>query len=514
MSASASKKKRKELEEQGLSPKAAAAQEAKEQKQKTLRNVLIVALCVAVAAAAIFAVISLVNKPDYDTKAAVATVGDEKITVPVYDIFYNQTANSLYNYGYSYFIQPGVPLSQQSNALGGEGTMEDFFKDNASSSIQTAYNYYIQAKEAGYQLTDEQKEALKQEVEAVKTAASNYGFPNVNRFLSAYYGKGCTLSDYETYLNVNAMYNGYYNKLQEDFAPSAEEIQAAYDKEPEAYDFVKYTYAIANAESTTVPAEDAKQDEGAENTDPTAATEIPTTTVYSDEAKAAAKETADSYVEKMPEDAKTVSNDKASVNSSMGDEIAGWLFDAARKEGDTNVFARNEDGTSYCTIRFEGRDVNDYRRVNANVISITKDKEDAEPKAGEQTAKEKFDALVKAAESGMSDEAFAEAVSALGYSATVSPISKNYSNEEIRSWLYEEGRKEGDVTAEIENDTTYYVVRYVGLEEDSYRDTRVKEQLWNELTQSIASAKEISFVEDMMQHANTDLTFQSNSSES
>ena len=114
----------------------------------------------------------------------------------------------------------------------------------------------------------------------------------------------------------------------------------------------------------------------------------------------------------------------------------------------------------------------------------------------------------------MSDEAFAEAVSALGYSATVSPISKNYSNEEIRSWLYEEGRKEGDVTTEIENDTTYYVVRYVGLEEDNYRDTRVKEQLWNELTQSIASAKEISFVEDMMQHANTDLTFQSNNSES
>ena len=44
MSASASKKKRKELEEQGLSPRAIAEKKAKEQKQKTLRNVLIVVL--------------------------------------------------------------------------------------------------------------------------------------------------------------------------------------------------------------------------------------------------------------------------------------------------------------------------------------------------------------------------------------------------------------------------------------------------------------------------------------
>ena len=512
MSASASKKKRKELEEQGLSPRDIAAQEEKEKKQKTLRNVLIVALCVAVAAAAIFAVISLVNRPDYDTKAAVATVGDEKITVPVYNIFYNQSATSLYNYGYSYFIEAGKPLSEQNNMFGGEGTLEDFFKDNARSAIQTTYNFYIKAKEDGYELDAEQKDAVKQELDAVKTAAKNYGFPNVNKFLNVYYGKGVTLSDYETYLNVNAMYNGYFNKLREDFAPSAEELQAAYDKDPAAYDQVCYTFKTVNAESSIAPAEEGEKTEEGDNTDPTAA-EVPAT-VYTDEAKAAAKQTAEGYVAELPEDAQTQTSTKSSISSSLSEEIAEWLFDAERKEGDVKAFAKNDEGIVYYTVRFDSRETNDYKRVTANILTITKDKEDTELKEGEQTAKEKFDALVKAAESGMSDDAFAEAVSALGYSATVTPISKTYSNEEIRSWLYEEGRKEGDVTTEIENDTTYYVVRYVGTEEDSYRDVMVKDSLWNELTESISTAKEITIVDDMLQYANTDLVFQSNNSDS
>ncbi len=512
MSASASKKKRKELEEQGLSPKAVAAQEAKEKKQKVLRNALIVVLCVAVAAAAVFAVISLVNKPDYDTKAAVATVGDEKITVPVYNIFYNQSASNLYNYGYSYFIQAGTPLSQQNNVFGGEGTMEDFFKENAANALQTTYNYYIKAKEDGYKLTDEQKDAVKKELDAVKSAAKTYGFTNVNKFLSAYYGKGCTLADYETYLNVNAMYNGYFTKLQEAFAPSAEEIQAKYDEDHGAFDLVNFSYKTVTAESTSVPAEGGEQSEKGENTDPTGDTETPTTTVYSDEAKAEAKETADAYAEEMPEDADTSTNNKSAVTANFNEEIANWLFDAERKEGDVKVFAKDEEGISYYTVRFNSLDTNDYCRVKANIISITKDKEDAEPKEGEQTAKEKYEALIKAVEDGMSDEAFSEAASALGYTVTVSPVNHTYANEEIRSWLFDESRKAGDLKTDIENDTTYYVVRYVGTEEDSYRDTLVKDTLWNEFTESIATAKEITVNEDLLKFANTDLTFQSNNS--
>lgn len=511
MSASASKKKRKELEEQGLSPRAISAQKAKEKKQKTLRNVLIVVLCVAVALAAIFAVISLVNRPSYDTKAAVATVGDEKITVPVYDIFYNTNASSLYNYGYSYFITKGTPLSQQSNVFGGEGTMEDFFKENASTAIQTVYNYYIKAKEAGYELTDDQKKSISDEIDAIKSAAESYGYPNVNTFLSRYYGEGVDLDAYKTYLNVSAYYSGYYAQLEEDFEPSAEERQAAYDKDPGAFDLVSFTYKSTTAESTSVPAEGEGEGEAAEGE---AETETPTTTIYTDAAKADAKEKAEGYLTEMPEDASTVNYNKTNVSSYFSEEIAEWLFDAERKEGDAKVFVMNDDETSYYTVRFDSRDTNEYCRVNANILTITKDKEDAEIKEGEQTAKEKLDALLNAVKDGMTDEEFSEAATALGYTVSNTSVTHTYSIEEIRTWLYDESRKAGDLLTSYQTDTTYYVVRYVSTDEVTYRDSLIKDSLWTELTESIASTKEISFVEDMLQYANTDLTFNDTSSDS
>ena len=53
MSASASKKKRKELEQQGLSAKNVAVQTANQQKKQTFRNVLVVLLAIFICAAAV-----------------------------------------------------------------------------------------------------------------------------------------------------------------------------------------------------------------------------------------------------------------------------------------------------------------------------------------------------------------------------------------------------------------------------------------------------------------------------
>ena len=236
-------------------------------------------------------------------------------------------------------------------------------------------------------------------------------------------------------------------------------------------------------------------------------------TIYPDAAKAEAKEKAESYRTEMPEDAQTSTSHKSTVISSLNEEVAEWLFDAERKEGDSEVFTMKEDETSFVTVRFDSRDNNDYHRMKANILTVTKDKEGTELKEGEQSAKDKFDALVKAVENGMSDEAFSEAVTALGYSVSTVNVSHTSYTEEIRSWLYEEGRKSGDVKTDYENDTTYYLIRFVGVEEDSYRDSLIKDELWTTKTNEIGSAKEIQFVEDMMQYAKTDLTFNTASSQ-
>ncbi|MBR7010540.1 MAG: hypothetical protein IKI02_06495 [Oscillospiraceae bacterium] len=561
MSASASKKKRKELEEQGLSAYAIAEKKAKEKKSKTLRNVLIVALAAVVCCAAVFGVIALVNRPDYDTKAPVFSVGDEKVTVPVYDYFYNLTASNFYN-SYSFIIESGKPLSQQKNIFG-EGTMEDMLKDNTNDSLGEILNVVAKAKAENYELSSEQKANIASGLASVKNEAQMYGM-SVDKYLAARFGSGCDLDSYEEYLNLYMTYSGYASKLSADFQPSAEELKAEYEKDTSVYDLVSFTYATSAAESTKVGEKENTEKEpedtapastedtapastedtapastedtapaatgetapaATEDTAPAATTPASTETVYTDEAKAAAKEKAEAYAKEMPEDASTVSYNKENAKSYLTEEIANWLFEEGRKEGDVKVFARDDKETFYYTVRFDSRDTNDYCLVNANIITIQKDKESDvaskdEKNEGEQkeetlTAKQKFEALTAAVKEGMSDEDFNKTVTDLnqGYSTNVNPITRTYSMKEIREWLYAEGRKAGDLLTSYETDTAYYLVRFVSTEEETYRDTLVKNHLWNDYYDSIAKAKEYTVDQELLKNAFTDLSFQSNTND-
>ena len=510
MSASASKRKRKELEGQGLSAKNLVVEREKDVRKKKTRNVLVIILAAVICIAAVVAVIKLVNRPSYDTNAAAVTVGDEKISVPIYNYFYSTTASNFQSY-YSQYIQTGVPLSEQSN-LFGDGSMEDFLIEQTNTSLQEVLNVVAEAKKNGYSITEEDKTQIEAYVKELETAAeqNNYG---TERYIRARFGEGCNLDNYREYLELVAIYSGYAQKLTEDFKPTAEELAAEYQKDTTAYDLVSFTYATVTAESSTV-----ENDKGltpVNATDPTASTE-PTTapTTYTDEAKAAAKEKAEDYVKEMPEDAQTVNYSMSYVTSLFTEEIAKWLFDDARKEGDVKVFARNEAGTYYYTIRFDGRDTNDYCLVDASFVTITKDTEDAKIEEGQKTASEKHDALLAAIHDGMTDEEFKKAVEGLGLTINNSTLTRTYSIKEIREFLYDSSRKAGDLLTSYEDDTTYYVARYVSRAEETYRDQMVKSTLWNEYYSNLSSANKLTVDANMMQYANTDLVFYQNTQSS
>lgn len=524
MSASASKKKRKDLDEQGLSPRAVAEQKAKAEKSKRTKNILIVALAIVVCAAAIIGVVALASQPKYDVKAPVVTVGEEKITVPVYNYMYSMAATNFYN-SYSFFIQAGTPLSQQKNIMG-EGTMEDYMKQMTSSSLKEILNVYAKAKQEGFQLNDEQKAQITQELEQLEQDAKNYGFASADKYLAARFGDGCDTDNYEEYLNLVTTYSAYATKLSDEFEPSAEELSTAYEADKDNFDFVRFTYKTTAAESTKVETEPGRTSVSPDAETGTeaateAATETPasTETVYTDEAKAAAKQTAESYTKEMPEDATTTSYNKSTAASYLTEEIANWLFDAARKEGDVMVFSRDSDETYFFTVRYDSRDTNDYHRVNANIITIAKDKaedasaeteqkEDAEKTEEEtQTAEQKRDALLAAIQAGMSDEDFSKAVTALEYSGSTTAYARSYSNETIRDFLFDESRKDGDLLTDYEDDNYYYVVRYASKEEKSYRDVLVTSSLWSKFYEELSSVNEITVDEELLKNANTDLTF-------
>jgi hypothetical protein len=237
----------------------------------------------------------------------------------------------------------------------------------------------------------------------------------------------------------------------------------------------------------------------------------------------------------MPEDAINNHVQKSQVSNK---ELAEWLFDSARKEGDTTVIAQDEDGTTYVTVRFDKRETNDYNRVNGYILTIdrkveetkaeegseaTKESSEATKEGSEETEKEaeptpdeKLATLKEGLKDGMTDEEFETYVKDLKYSAYVRTMDKYSSIDEINEWLFDPARKAGD-TETFETEDTYYLVRYSSAQEMTYRNELVKNSLLQKLYSEISTQNELKLVMDIetiKEKANTNLTFRGNTSAS
>ena len=541
MSASASKKKRKQLDPQGLSFRELAEQKQAEKKKKTRKNVLIVVCAVLAVLVIVYGVILLINSRYRKT---VATVGDEEIILPIYNTFYMTNAN---NMSYYNIFKPNVALRDQPNTVDGEGgTMEDYLIRTTNDSIRQNYNIYIKAMaDKTFSLSDDAKQYISNSIKSMETSATNAGYSSVNDYLRANFGRGYKLSDYENYLTITTTASEYTQHLQDTFAPSESDLSTAYDASPEDFDFVFYTYSTTKAEAEkTESTENTEDDENKSSDLNTANASEPAqdaAPTYTDEAKAAAKAEAEKKQKNMPEDATSTHVQKSQIANK---ELAEWLFDSARKEGDTTVIAQDEEGTTYVTVRFDNRETNDYNRVNGYILTIDRKVEAADAEEGSEATKaeesseatregseetekddekeaeptpdEKLATLKEGLKDGMTDEEFETYVKDLKYSANVRTMDKYSSIDEINEWLFDPARKAGD-TETFETEDTYYLVRFSSVQEMTYRNELVKYSLLKKLTSEISNQNELKLVMDVetiKEKANTNLTFRGNTSAS
>ena len=528
MSASASKKKRKEMDAEGLSFREIEAKKEADKRKKNTKRILIAVGAVLLTAAIIFGVIALINAPYHQTAAKIA---DQKISVPVYNCFYNYTVTSM-NSQYAQYgmnlIQPNIALSKQ-KSLDGNGTMEDYMIRMTNQTMESAYNLYIKAAaDPGFQLSEAARDSIKQSLKNLEQTATNLGYPNLKTYLEQNFGKGTSEDDYETFMTVLAFSSEYNQHLLNTYEPSADEMESKYQEHAGDYDYVIYYASKTSAEGT-------KDSEG--------------NATYTDEEKAKAKSEAEAKKDAMPEDAEYSYKQKNAVTQ-QSKELADWLFDDARKEGDTEVFALGEDGASYITVRYEGHDDNNYQRVNAYVLTIPKDKEedkdqkdtekdentatisdtsestektddekDSEKTADEsdkkdttakkETAQVKLEKVKAGLKDNMTDEEFESLISACGLSTSKNSPTKATYSKDITAWLYDDARKAGDMTTELETEDAYYVIRWVDKQEKTYRQELAWNVLYDEMMDALVSANKLTVDQDALRYAHTDLTFYS-----
>ncbi|SCW58731.1 Plus-3 domain-containing protein [Ruminococcaceae bacterium YRB3002] len=131
----------------------------------------------------------------------------------------------------------------------GSQTYREFMYQTAADEVMNSalvrrsseqYNYESHSGAARYALL---------QLEGMKSTAQSYGYNSFNQYLQIMYGTGFNASDYRKFSEREAFTQEFENYMKQFILiPSDEEIQAAYDNDPKAYQRADLNYYLFSAE--------------------------------------------------------------------------------------------------------------------------------------------------------------------------------------------------------------------------------------------------------------------------
>ena len=443
-------------------------QKRKEEKEKEKKEERIsTAIGIVVLVALVCLVASFPIRTYLATHETYVVVNGEAVNKVEFDYQYNLTKNNYITQYGSYLTYFGLDTSKDLSTQMYSDTLtwQDYFEQNAVESLKQNKALMAEAKAAGftYDTTDEYNTFK----ETIKTSAASAGISE-KEYVRSIYGSYATMGRIEEYVKNDMVMNAYYQKLQEDNAPSDDEIQSYYEENKATYDSVDYRLTTIEADLPTEPTELADPVEATTapdaDTDGTATTDTTQDTAYQPSDAEIAKAMEDAKV--LADDAeKTVAKDgeahenekKSSVNYLISD----WLFDDARKAGDTTVIT-NDNSHCYYAVAFEKRYLDETPSADVRVIIPTEDKTGEEIleewKSGAAT-EDSFAELCKK---------YTQDTSAVENGGLFEQVTKTGMTEELSNWIFDTSRQAGDTVAITVSDTTY-VLYYIGQDQPEWK---------------------------------------------
>lgn len=455
MSASKQKKLRQEQREQGLEKHQVAKQEAdKKAKRAKVRNAIIgtiIALCVLV--------VILLNSSFLYRNFSAVTVGGESYNASELSFFYkleysnfvNQYSNALTYFGLD------TSKSLKSQSYGEDQTWADYFLEAAGEYLKEITMLTQEAEKVGFEMSEDDRASLESELSGLDTVSSQSGYPNVDSFLAANYGKGCNYKLVSGLMEKIFTASAYAQYLNESFEYSADELEAQYLENKDSYDNYSFISYFASGSVD----EDADAD--------------------AEEAMAEAKKLADGLIKDAETEdefinkASALSDSEVEVTklqgSSLSSSYSEWLQAPARKEGDKTVI---EADNGYYSLYFISRDSNETKTVTARHILVYVEANDM----GEYSDEAKAEAKKKAEDIlalWKSEDATEESFAALANEYSDDPGSNTNGGlyeefklgamvAEFNDWCFDQSRRPGD-TGIVFNDgsyTGYHVIYFVG----------------------------------------------------
>ncbi len=373
MSASTERKNRQTARSEGSYAKDINAKKEadKKKKQKTKWIIVGVALVIFFAFAIYLNSGALYRSLDALTvKNTEVTVGDTTISAGergfsvaecnyVYHMQYISLMNTYGDYASTLFkLDTSKPLDEQEcpsfmNTEGKENyTWDRYFRDATRSQLKQLAAYEAYAGQHDIKLDDDDLKEIDDTIASIAETAKKNNYGSVSKFLAANYGRGCNESVARAIMELQTLAGKVQTSITDVETYTAEQLAEKYDSVKDSYDKFTYSYYLVAAE---LPEHEHSEDEDEHAHEPT------------DEAKAAAKATAEEILAKLSDGTSLADAAKAVVTdaeikeqtdlagSSVEAALSEWIKSADRKAGDTAVV---DSGTGSYVVVFTKRDNN------------------------------------------------------------------------------------------------------------------------------------------------------------
>lgn len=497
MSASREKKSRQELAGTDyVDPKVIREEEQRQAEKRSNRLYLTIAIIFVV-----IAVVSIAWKSNFFQKKTTAlTIGDQKYTAAEVNYYFQQSYQAFLSQN-SYFLSymgldVNTDLRDQAYPGGEEGyTWFDFFMDQTEQQMIMVQALNESAAAEGFTWSPEMQAELDASIEGLKAdvAASGY-YTSFSQYLTSNFGSTMTEKVFMEQTKASAMAQYYANEYAASLDYSEDKLEELYAADPKAYDKVSYQSIRVSGSVPTVNDENGNPIE------------------VSDADKAAAMEAAKHTAEHVYDDLKDgkalglqaeANEDLYYTNSEgvsyyAGDVLGEWLFDDARKAGDTALL-EDETTSAYYVVAFGERFREDYNTVAVRHILIdvdetgldsTADTYEADLQAKKDEALAEAEALLAQWKSGEATDAtfaaMANEYSSDPGSNTIgglySQFPKGYMVEEFNDWCFDPARKSGDTGIVYGESTSYkgYHIMYFVDTDLPYWQVTASNALMNE----------------------------------
>lgn len=448
MSASREKRTRKEA------PAKPVAKQEPARKGMPKAVKWIIGVIVTLAALALIGISVVFGSTYFHTNSTALTVGEHDISPAEFNYFYREA-----------YYQMAQQYGDASSYL---SYMTDTIVEQAAANAKDTYAVYDTAVAEGYTLTEEEIAELDQELQELAETAKSMG-AGTDALLASVYGKGCNAKNYRAFREMFTIAARYNSDVMAQQDTSEEALTAYYAEHADDLDTVTYRqfYLAATEErdlqATAALAQSIMEQAAA---DPTVMDQFAQENANED--------TAEQYSQENATLLANIRKDSATA------EVAEWLFDAARQEGDTTVITDEEEGGCYM-VYFISRNTNDYNTVNVRhiLVGVEEGADEETKKTALETAQSYLDEFQNGDKTEDSFAALAEEYSEdnAENGGLYENVYKGQMVASFENWCFDASRKPGD-SGIVETEYGYHVMYFVG-EGEYYRSHLAETDLLN-----------------------------------